>query len=393
LTAATKLYLVRRWLRDEPDSVEFRAAERSLLALRDYQRAVARHGGALPPGRHRSGDALVLVSGGEWPDQVFAAGAEWPGDTWSTDLADPPVTLRYGPPPTGAAAVAWQGRLEEPLAGDWAIVLPHGDRWWMDPRFLRWAGPAGAALAGFLLIPAALLISIRRRRRLDDARARFINELAHDLRTPLTSLRLYAEMLSAGKVGEEDRGRYVDTMARESARVSGLLANLLDLSRLERGKRVFETSRIDLDEAVEAAARDFAALYPDRADDLHVRGSDDMGVRGDRTALARCLANLLDNAGKFTEPGTPIRISWDMADEGVVRLVVSDEGPGIPRAERKKLFARYVRGSAAAAGVPGTGLGLSLVRELIEGMGGSARFARAERGTAVELRLPGGVDG
>ena len=83
-----------------------------------------------------------------------------------------------------------------------------------------------------------------------------------------------------------------------------------------------------------------------------------------------------------------------MMDERTVRLVVADEGRGIPPGERKRLFRRYARGSAAVkSGVPGTGLGLSLVRDLAEGMGGSAQFAKADKGLAVEIRLPGGVGG
>jgi two-component system phosphate regulon sensor histidine kinase PhoR len=236
-------------------------------------------------------------------------------------------------------------------------------------------------------------VSLRRRRRLDETRARFINELAHDLRTPLTSLRLYAEMLAAGKTPEEERPRYVETMARESGRLSALLANLLDLSRLERGSRDFARERIGLEEAVGRALADFAALHPARADDVRVSGPDDATVTADSTALARVLGNLLDNAGKFTEEGTTIRISWRAPADGEVELALADQGPGIPAEERGRLFRRYERGERAKAdGVPGTGLGLALVRELVEGMGGRVRLAPSESGSRFEVTLPGGGD-
>ena len=114
--------------------------------------------------------------------------------------------------------LAWRGRLEAPVAGEWRIYLPHGYDWWRSSHFTRWAGPVFGGMLLFLTIPTALLFSLRRRRKLDEARARFITELAHDLRTPLTSLRLYAEMLAEGRAPEERRESYVEVMARESAR-------------------------------------------------------------------------------------------------------------------------------------------------------------------------------
>jgi signal transduction histidine kinase len=216
----------------------------------------------------------------------------------------------------------------------------------------------------------ALAIALRRRRRLDEARARFINELAHDLRTPVTSLRLHAEMLSEGRVPAGEEARYLGVLGRETARLSSLLANLLDLSRVERGRRAFETQTLDVTEALAAAVGDFAVVHPKRAGDVTIDAADGLAVAADRTALARCLANLLDNAGKFTAPGTAIRVSA-AKDAGRVRIVVADDGPGVAAADRARVFELYQRGSSAAAsGAPGTGLGLALVRELVQGMRG-----------------------
>lgn len=341
----------------------------------------------LGPGEHDLGGLAVLVSRGAWPAVVL-------------DAPPPADPIAVATAPDGLARLEYGGRgdgtfrMEAPLAGAYAFALPHGDRWWEGPVFARWSGPVAGAMLLFLVIPTALLVSLRRRRRLDDARARFINELAHDLRTPLTSLRLYAEMLAAGRAPEEERARYVETMARESERLSGLLANLLDLARLERGAREFRLEDVDVEAAVEAALRDFAALHPGRADDVRVAGPDDVTARADPSALARCLANLLDNAGKFTPAGAVVRVTWERDAAGRTRIRVADEGPGIPPAERGRLFRRYERGAAAVRdGIPGTGLGLALVAELTEGMGGSVRLLDTERGAAFELILPGGRDG
>jgi signal transduction histidine kinase len=280
----------------------------------------------------------------------------------------------------------WSGQIDTPLAGTWSLLLPYGDAWWRSALFTRWFPVAAALLLLLLAVPVLLLISIRRRARLDEARARFLNEIAHDLRTPLTSLRLYADMLAGDDVERTARTRYAGVIARESARLTALLANLLDLSRLEGGKRLYDVQDVAVSSAVSGAVADFGALYPGRAGDVTCEGGDDVVARADPTGLARCLGNLLDNAGKFTEPGTPIRVKWSR-EGGEVRVAVADDGPGVPEDERRSIFERYSRGDRAQQdGIQGTGLGLSLVRELVQGMGGSIELVDAP-GAAFVLRL------
>jgi two-component system sensor histidine kinase KdpD len=142
---------------------------------------------------------------------------------------------------------------------------------------------------------------------------------------------------------------------------------------------------VPLREAVGDAVRDFALLYPDRAADVRAEGGDEASA-ADRTALARCLGNLLDNAGKFTPKGTPIEVSWGRSS-GALAVRVADEGPGIPAGDRDRIFRRYARGSRAGS-VPGTGVGLALVRELAEGMGGGVHLVDRAKGACFELSLP-----
>jgi len=287
----------------------------------------------------------------------------------------------------------WRGRLERPLAATWVLEAVHGGRWWRDARFRRWIAPAGLAGFAFLLIPLLLAIALRRRRALDEARLRFLTEIAHDLRTPLTAVRLHADMLTTGRAPEQKRAGYLETVARESVRLSGLLGNLLDFSRLERGARSFDPEKVAVAKAAAQAACDFQALFPERRNDITWSGPEDLRARADRTALGRCLANLLDNAGKFTPPRTPIEIRW-RAKEGKVRIEVSDRGGGIPPAEAKRIFQRYRRGAASRQnGIPGTGLGLSLVRELMRGMEGEVSLAGSGQGAVFVLELPEAGDG
>jgi signal transduction histidine kinase len=391
LPASTKLFLLGRWREQDSGDPVLATAARLLEILKR-----ATLDWPLGPGAHRVGEISILASDGRSPALVYPDAANLPPRRTylASKHASHPVQLVWAFPPLEGADSRgiWAGRLSEPLAGDYRFLAREGVDWWRSGRVRRWAGPVGIALLAFLALPSVLLVSMRRRRRLDEARARFINELAHDLRTPLTSLRLYADMLAGGKAKEDDRGRYVDVIARESARLTSLLGNLLDLSRLEGGRRNFEPETLLLDEVAEHAVADFAALYPKRADDIRVTGQDDLKVRADRTALSRCLGNLLDNAGKFTAEGTPVALAW-RAKNGRVRIFVSDDGPGIPASDQSRIFDRYARGRQAQKdGVPGTGLGLSLVKELVTGMGGTIRLVPADKGASFEILLPGAAD-
>ncbi len=390
LPAATKLYLLRRAVphgvdgdgtgNDDDDSV--------LVALAAVERALASSRGKLGPGRHAVDGVTLMVPPGAGPALVFPAGAAVPVAPVQV-VAEAPgdVALLVWGDGAGSRA-AWRGHLDEPLAGEWAVVLPFGDRWWTAPGAQTWAVTAAIACAAFLLVPTALLIALRRRRALDEARARFVNELAHDLRTPVTSLRLHAEMLAQGRAAEADRGRYLGVLARETARLSALLANLLDLSRLGRGTREVHAQSVDVAETVDEAVREFALIHPKRAGDVSVEVLAGLAVRADRTSLARCLGNLLDNAGKFTPPGTAIRVSAARAADGRVRIVVADEGEGIAASDRERVFRLYERGRGVEkSAVPGTGLGLTLVRELTQAMGGRVTLLDTPRGAAFEFLL------
>jgi signal transduction histidine kinase len=386
LPAATKLYLARHAKAGpEVEGVLAIAAE-----------AADACGGSLPPlppGIHRLGGVTAVSLGPRSPVRLLPPGTPLPGGYREADadgnlrlVFEPQAGLRAGE----KGPALWRGHLDKPLAGDWALLSVHGDAWWEDARFTRWALPLGTGLLAFLSLPAALLVALRRQRRLDEARSRFLTEVAHDLRTPLTSVRLHAEMLASGRTPEGEEERYTGVLARESARLSGLLANLLDLSRLDRDTRVFQPERVPLKEAVDEAVRDFALLYPDRAADVRTKGGAEV-AQADRTALARCLSNLLDNAGKFTPKGAAIELSWARANGGL-SLTVTDEGPGIPAGERDRVFRRYTRG-AGSGSVPGTGVGLALVSELAEGMGGSVNLRESARGASFELKLKEAKDG
>ena len=372
LPAATKIYLLDRTREGFPG----RDTVRTMLRLAvEYQNADEE----FPVGLTRvAGGYVFRLAVPKWgrgpssytliPDTATTPAAhQHVGDYW---------TITFGVEP--AEDPIWSGEVDAPVRGTWSIAARYGPRWIDVPAFRKWIPLYLGISLAYLVLPVALWIAMRRRRQLDAARIRFLTEIAHDLRTPLTSVRLHAELLARGKTDRHEK--YLGILERESVRASELLGNLLDLSRLERGARQFDLEPVDVADIAMVCAEEFRRLYPDRAGDLTAEGPR-AAVRADRTALARCLRNLLDNAGKYTGPGTRIRLRW--SDEAIR---VEDEGDGVPDPDR--LFRRYVRGSNTE-GVSGTGLGLSLVRELIEGMGGTIRYRDGKPGAVFEIMLPG----
>ena len=408
LPAATKRFVLRCWVGDGYSHQHVGMLAGWLDVMARFQHWFAEHGQRVGIGFHPMEDLAVGVRGEQERSLTIAEARR--GSLLRNDdgLVLDAFAMVAGPEGHDASVILygsrgardpaldedllWTGWLESPVAGHWSFVARHGPNWWEVPRLRRFIGPGLLWLFGFLLVEAALWWALRKRRRLDEARSRFINEIAHDLRTPLTSLRLYTDLLARGQSSEEERTRYIGTMQRESARVSALLGNVLDLSRLDDGRRSLLAETLELAPIVKAAAHDFRLLYPARAGDLDVSAPEGLLVQGDPAGIARCLANLLDHAGKYTEAGTRVRM--DVEDDGPdVLLRVTAEGPGLPEAEQRVVFTRYRRGHRGQQdGVPGTGLGLALVKELATAMGGSVRLVASEVGAAFELRLPGVTD-
>ena len=377
LPAATMLFLLDR-LPDEEPIPEGRVPVRDAL----HRLAAIQSTGGLPPlGLSPTPAGRVFRYGGDASNLLLLL----PDDAqlgFARRTLDDVVTVVYGDRP--APDAIWSEQREVPVKGTWSLVATHGSSWWDVPRYRRWVRPGLSAAAIYLLVLAALAWSMRRRRQLDEARARFLTEIAHDLRTPLTSVRLHAELLASPNRRADREAKYRAVLEREAVRASELLANLLDLSRLDRGQRVFEPETRRISDLIQPCLAEFRQLYPDRADDLAAEGDPAATLHVDASAFQRCVTNLLDNAGKYTADGTSMRVVWSPG-----RVCVEDDGPGVPVRERGRLFERYVRGSRTE-GIAGTGLGLSLVKELVEGMGGTVRYSDGDPGARFELRLPGG---
>lgn len=255
---------------------------------------------------------------------------------------------------------------------------------------------AGALLGLILVVGVGVVAVARAARRADELSAQktaFVSAVSHELRTPLTTLRMHAEMLQEGLVAPASVPTFHDDLVRESVRLSRLVENVLAVSQLEEGRRVLELRPGDLAahlrEVVDGQARHVASKgFP--AVDLDIPDVP-VPARFDRQAIDQIVVNLLDNALKYAASGPDRRlgVTLELAPDRAVLHVV-DRGPGIPEPERERVFERFVRVQRPdTAHTPGTGLGLSLVRDLARAHGGGARVSpRPGGGADFEVWIP-----
>jgi signal transduction histidine kinase/HAMP domain-containing protein len=228
-------------------------------------------------------------------------------------------------------------------------------------------------------------------REAERAKDEFFALVSHELRTPLTAILGYVELMlgEEGEAGEEDHRRHLEIVERNARRLLRLVGDLLFAAQVETGTLLFEPGEVDLPQLV----RDAVALARPQAEQadiaLETRIQPLAPCIGDRDRLAQVLDNLVSNALKFTAPGGRITVGLDEL-EGNARLTVSDTGIGVPADEVPWLFDRFYRASnATARAVPGAGLGLTIVRAIVEGHGGSVRVrSMPGGGTTFAVLLP-----
>ncbi|MGH3201611.1 MAG: ATP-binding protein [Streptosporangiaceae bacterium] len=229
---------------------------------------------------------------------------------------------------------------------------------------------------------------------LDRQKTEFLSTVSHELRTPLTSIQGYIELLLEGDTGPLADGQrhMLGVIDRNTARLRGLIEDILVLNRIESGGLIPNNSEVSVCELVDHAAEEMRPLAAKSAVRLCVDTDDDgPTVIGDRTQLQRALVNILSNAIKFTPSGGAVQLSCrvDPATQEVV-LACQDTGIGIPAADLEHLFTRFFRASnAASKAIPGTGLGLAIVQAIVEVNHGRLTLDSVEgEGTTVTLRLP-----
>ncbi len=226
-------------------------------------------------------------------------------------------------------------------------------------------------------------------RELDRLKGEFVATVSHELRTPLTSISGYAELLLIGEVDDAQR-RMVEVIDRNSRRLLTLVEDLLTLSRVDSGEGGRLDGEVDVAELIGAAEAVLAPAFASAGVEVAVELPEQLpALVGDRSQLERVLLNLLSNAVKFSERGSRVVIAVEPGS-GDLTLRVQDFGVGIPEEEQGQLFTRFFRtAEARRLAIQGTGLGLAVVREIVERHGGEVgvRSALGE-GTTMIVRLP-----
>jgi two-component system phosphate regulon sensor histidine kinase PhoR len=259
------------------------------------------------------------------------------------------------------------------------VKLPNSPRALV--RAARTYGRAGCVL---------LVEDVTNVRRLETVRRDFVANVSHELRTPVAVIRANAETLLAGaKDDPHIAGKLIDGLHRNAERLARILADLLDLSRLDAGQYRLEVTPVGVRAVAEQSLTAVETQAKARGVDVKVDIPEGLSAMADAKALDQIMVNLLDNAVKYTTAQGHV---WALARElpDAVRIEVRDDGPGIADKHRERVFERFYRADPSRSReAGGTGLGLSIVKHLVESMGGEVGVEPNEpRGSTFWLRLP-----
>ncbi len=232
---------------------------------------------------------------------------------------------------------------------------------------------------------------VRREAEIAQLKADFVANVSHDLKTPLSVIRMFAETLELGRIADEARRReYYRVITRESERLSRLIDNVLDFSRIERGRRTYDLAPTAVEPLIRDTLEAFTHTLAQQGFKIETRIAPDLpDVALDAEAIGQALANLLDNAIKYSGERRSIVVGAAVA-AGRLVVSVADEGIGIPATEHTRIFEKFYRvGRSETQGRRGSGVGLALVRHVAEAHGGGVTVeSRPGAGSRFALWIP-----
>jgi signal transduction histidine kinase len=259
----------------------------------------------------------------------------------------------------------------------------------------RWA-LGKMALIGFIdvILGAGLFLvysNVRRELQLSRQKSDFVANVSHELKTPLALIRLFAETLELGRVhGAEKAKEYYRIINKESQRLTQLINNILDFSRIEAGRKQYNFAPTDLPRVVHDVLEAYRYQIEQQGFTLEVRMADDIPeLEVDKEALAQALLNLVNNAIKYSPDQKYIRVELKREADRAL-LSVTDNGIGVPKADQKRIFEKFYRAeNSLVHETKGSGLGLALVHHIMEAHGGTVELESAPgKGSTFTLALP-----
>jgi len=291
----------------------------------------------------------------------------------------------------------------EELAGEQAM--------WLLPDYTLGIQPRGITIRdlarqrairniGLIVLVDVLLVigawffyrSVRRESRLAKIKSDFVSNVSHEIRTPLSLISMYAETLQMGRIKEEQkRNNYYDIIYREAQRLSGIVNNILNFSRIETGRRKFTFSDVDVNEVIQTVLENYHYhLEKHQFEVVTDLCAALTNIHGDREAITECVINLLDNAVKYSTKEKWLNIKTGISGS-FVYLQISDKGVGIPPREQKLIFDKFYRVTkgALAHQAKGSGLGLSIVSFIMQAHKGKIELESKElQGSVFRLLFP-----
>ena len=310
--------------------------------------------------------------------------------------------LRLGSPGLGSGRNRIDPFTPPPLeTGAWTLQIRHRAGSLQTAIRNHLLRNAGVSLGILSLLGATLYLmlqSARRREVLASQQLEFVSGITHELNTPLAAVRSAGQNLADGLVAQERTKTYGELIVREGERLSSLVSQALDFAGMQSGTSPYEPRPTTVNPIVESAVEACEWLqkdYPTQVELDLTEGLPEASV--DPDALNRMVQNLVANAmryGRNSNSDAPARVfvRTERGERGV-NIIVSDEGPGIAQRERGRIFEPFVRGDAAKQGpVPGSGLGLSIVKHLVERQGGRVETLPAKHGASFRLQLAEAYD-
>lgn len=284
-------------------------------------------------------------------------------------------------------------------------MLPHWEiaAYLVNPAHLTQIAHTARLTLGLLIVTLVLAIGVggwlivadlNRQFALARQKTDFVSNVSHELKTPLTSIRMFSELLAEQRVADPAKQRsYLQIITAETARLTRLINNVLDFSRMESGEKKYNFRDADLVNIVRETVETYRPHLENSGFQLeYVPSAGELPIRADTDAIAQVIVNLLSNAEKYSNGEKKITIATARRDGPLpcAEVRIMDRGPGVPRGSEEKIFEKFYRAhDSLSSGIQGSGLGLTLARQIAHTHGGEVVYEPRENGgSCFSLRLP-----